>query len=64
MPPVVPSPRPASLATGTPQAATIGSAVSVTLSPTPPVECLSTLSGKACRGPESAMARVSARVSP
>ena len=47
VPPVMPRPRPESLATGTPQAATSGSAQSVTLSPTPPVECLSTQSGNA-----------------
>ena len=41
VPPVWPRPRPQSLATGTPQAATSGATTSVVLSPTPPVECLS-----------------------
>ena len=43
VPPVCARPRPLSLGTGTPQAAASGPAISVTLSPTPPVECLSTL---------------------
>ena len=43
VPPVWPRPRPLILATGTPQAATMGTMTSVVLSPTPPVECLSTL---------------------
>ena len=42
MPPVWPSPRPLIFPTGTPQAATIGPTAIVVLSPTPPVECLST----------------------
>ena len=42
MPPVCPSPRPLIFPTGTPQAATIGPTAIVVLSPTPPVECLST----------------------
>ena len=42
MPPVWPSPRPLIFPNGTPQAATIGPTASVVLSPTPPVECLST----------------------
>ena len=42
MPPVWPSPRPEIIGTGTPHAATIGARISDTLSPTPPVECLST----------------------
>ncbi len=46
VPPVVPRPRPESLATGAPQAATMGSEVRLTLSPTPPVECLSTQLGE------------------
>ena len=37
------SARPLSFGTLTPQAAASGAATSVTLSPTPPVECLSTL---------------------
>jgi len=43
VPPVCPSPRPDTIGTGTPQAATIGARQIDTLSPTPPVECLSTL---------------------
>ncbi len=43
VPPVWPSPRPLSLATGTPQLATRGTRIGDTLSPTPPVECLPTL---------------------
>ena len=43
VPPVKPRPRPLILATGTPQAAAAGPAISVVLSPTPPVLCLSTL---------------------
>ncbi len=43
VPPVCPSPLPESFATGTPQAAATGPITMVVLSPTPPVECLSTL---------------------
>ena len=43
VPPVWASARPLSFGTFTPQAAANGAAISVTLSPTPPVECLSTL---------------------
>ena len=43
VPPVWPKPRPLILATGTPKLATKGTKTKVTLSPTPPVECLSTL---------------------
>ena len=42
VPPVCPSPRPLIFPTGTPQAATIGPTAIEVLSPTPPVECLST----------------------
>ena len=42
MPPVWPSPRPLIFPNGTPQAATIGPTAREVLSPTPPVECLST----------------------
>ena len=67
VPPVCPRPRPLILATGAPQAATSGASTSVVVSPTPPVECLSTLiPGMALRSttsPESRMARVSAVVS-
>jgi len=40
--PVWPRPRPLIMGTGTPHAATSGARTSETLSPTPPVECLST----------------------
>ncbi|MPN14407.1 hypothetical protein SDC9_161734 [bioreactor metagenome] len=43
VPPVCPNPRPLIFATGTPQLATNGAKTSVVVSPTPPVECLSTL---------------------
>ena len=42
VPPVWPSPRPLIFPNGTPQAATIGPTAIDVLSPTPPVECLST----------------------
>ena len=42
VPPVCPKPRPDIFATGTPKAATNGPNTSVVVSPTPPVECLST----------------------
>ena len=41
VPPVWPSPRPEIIGTKPPQAATIGASIRLTLSPTPPVECLS-----------------------
>ena len=43
VPPVCARARPLSFGTLTPQAAASGAAINVTLSPTPPVECLSTL---------------------
>ena len=43
VPPVKPRPRPLIFAMGMPQAAAIGPIISVVLSPTPPVLCLSTL---------------------
>ena len=43
VPPVCPRPRPLILAILTPQAAAMGAITRVVLSPTPPVECLSTL---------------------
>ena len=43
VPPVWPRPRPLILAILTPQAAAMGAITKVVLSPTPPVECLSTL---------------------
>ena len=42
VPPVWPSPRPLIFPNGTPHAATIGATAIEVLSPTPPVECLST----------------------
>jgi len=63
-----PSPRPESLATFSPAAATRGATIKDTLSPTPPVECLSTIlplipsNETVC--PDVAMARVSAVASP
>ena len=41
VPPVWPSPRPEIIGTKAPQAATSGASIRLTLSPTPPVECLS-----------------------
>ncbi len=43
VPPVWPNPLPLILATGTPIEATNGPKIKEVLSPTPPVECLSTL---------------------
>jgi hypothetical protein len=67
VPPVWPSPRPDIFAMGTPQLATSGASTSVVLSPTPPVECLSTLTpGMPVRSiisPLRAMASVSHTVS-
>ncbi len=65
VPPVWPSARPDSLATGTPQAATSGTTISETVSPTPPEECLSTTtrSPKSSTSPERTMASVSAPIS-
>ena len=67
VPPVWPRPRPEIIGTGTPQAATIGASTSDTLSPTPPVECLSTLtpsmSDRSRTVPLWSIARVRATVS-
>ena len=64
VPPVCPRPRPDIIGTATPQLATIGARSSETLSPMPPVECLSTRGiakpSKRSRSPESSMASVSA----
>jgi len=68
VPPVCPRARPLIIGTTQPQAAASGASTSETLSPTPPVECLST-SGTAPRpersitSPESIIARVSRPVS-
>ncbi len=63
-----PSPRPEIIGTLTPQAAASGASASETLSPTPPVECLSILapgtSERSSTSPERSMASVRARVSP
>src|SRR3954452_10639079 len=64
VPPVCPRPRPEIIGTATPQAARIGASIRLTLSPTPPVEGLSTtgLSRVQSRAlPESRIANVSAR---
>ena len=62
-----PRPRPEIIGTGTPQAATSGASARLTLSPTPPVECLSILrpgtEGKPSTSPESRIASVSVAVS-
>ena len=67
VPPVWPRPRPDILATGTPQEATMGAMTRVVLSPTPPVECLSTLTPwmeeRSTTSPEWAMASVRIAVS-
>ncbi len=67
VPPVWPSPRPDTIGTITPHAATSGASGSDTLSPTPPVECLSAdgrpRSLQSKRRPECSSASVSARVS-
>ena len=67
VPPVCPSPRPDIFGTTTPQAAATGASTSDTLSPTPPVLCLPTLtpgiSDRSIRSPERTMASVSQAVS-
>ena len=67
MPPVCPSPRPESCGTATPNEATSGASGSVILSPTPPVECLSTVRlpspANDMRSPESIIASVRSRIS-
>ena len=64
VPPVWPSPRPDSLGTATPSAATSGATTSDTLSPTPPEECLSTtgrpVPDRSIRSPLSTIAVVHA----
>ena len=66
VPPVCPRPRPLILAIFAPQAAHSGTSTRVVVSPTPPVECLSTgmppTSGCSI-SPERAMARVRSAVS-
>jgi hypothetical protein len=67
VPPVCPSPRPESCGTATPQAATSGVNGSVILSPTPPVECLSTVGrptlDRSRRSPLAIMAAVHRAIS-
>jgi hypothetical protein len=67
VPPVWPSARPLIMGTASPQAAAMGATRKLVLSPTPPVECLSTAALPSRAGeyfsPESRMASVSARVS-
>ena len=67
VPPVCPRPRPLTIGTGTPQAATSGASTSEILSPTPPVECLSAATPSRDQSktrPEWRNACVSASVSP
>ena len=73
VPPVCPSPRPAACGTAPPHAITTGTSGMVILSPTPPVECLSTnasglpsrrRSVKSIRSPEPTMAAVQRAISP
>jgi hypothetical protein len=67
VPPVCPSPRPDILPKIAPQAATSGARTSVTLSPTPPLECLSSTGRRSTPSssvlPLSTMALASHRVS-
>ncbi len=67
VPPVCPRPRPLTIGTGTPHAATSGASAIETLSPTPPVECLSTFTPgtleRSSTLPERSIASVSATVS-
>ena len=67
VPPVWPRPRPLILAIFTPQAAAVGPKINEVLSPTPPVECLSTftpgMEDKSTRSPERAISKVRAAVS-
>src|SRR4051794_34746359 len=64
VPPVWPRPRPEIIGTAAPQAARIGASIRLTLSPTPPVECLSTTGASRSQSsvlPESRIDVVSAR---
>ena len=67
VPPVKPRPRPLILATFTPQAATSGTSTRLVVSPTPPVECLSTFTPemglKSSMSPEAAISIVRSTVS-
>ncbi len=68
VPPVWPRPRPESWGMAAPQAAISGDKTSETLSPTPPVECLSTVgrptAERSSRSPEAIMAAVQRASSP
>jgi hypothetical protein len=69
VPPVWPRPRPLIFPSGTPHAATIGPTANDVLSPTPPVECLSTTlrpssDRRSSVSPLRTIASVSADVSP
>src|SRR3954447_5059894 len=64
VPPVWPRPRPEIIGTAPPQASRVGASIRLTLSPTPPVECLSTTGLSRFQSstlPESRIARVNAR---
>ena len=67
VPPVCPSPRPESLTTCMPSSAASGATTSVVPSPTPPVECLSTVGPdsreRSSSSPEATIAAVSATAS-
>ena len=67
VPPVCPSARPEIIGTVTPAAAAKGAAIRLVLSPTPPVECLSTLMPgtmeRSTLSPELVMRSVSALTS-
>jgi hypothetical protein len=68
VPPVWPSPRPDIMGTATPHEATSGASTIETLSPTPPVECLSIRGTvrwlRSSIRPLSSIAEVSASISP
>ena len=67
VPPVWPNPRPDIIGTITPAAAAMGAAMRLVLSPTPPVECLSTfmpgMSLKSTCSPEAIIVSVRALTS-
>src|SRR5436190_7157960 len=64
VPPVWPRPRPEIIGTNAPQAATIGASIRLTLSPTPPLECLSMIGPGSSRSFQSSVTpeRTSPRV--
>ena len=63
VPPVWPRPRPEIIGTKAPQAATIGASIRLTLSPTPPLECLSSTGPGRSRSRQSSMMPERARPS-